>query len=116
EVAAIELLKRENEPEPLPLKRINLVGPEVLTANRIADIWTETLGQTIKPVGDPQGLEQMFRQFGPSWTAYDMRKMAERFQSDGMLAEPGDVDHLESLLGRPLRPYRDLAAELATQF
>src|SRR5699024_1961229 len=51
EVAAIELLKRENEPEPLPLKRINLVGPEVLTANRIADIWTETFSQTIKPVG-----------------------------------------------------------------
>lgn len=116
EVAAIELLRREDSPEPLPLKRINLVGPDLLTAASIADIWSETLGQTITPVGDPQDLEQLFKQFGPSWTAYDMRKMAERFQSDGMLAEPGDVDHLESLLGRPLRSYRGFSHEVAKLF
>lgn len=115
EVAAIELLRREDAPKPLPLRWINLVGPDLLTAASIAKIWTDTLDQTVKPVGDPQGLEQMFKQFGPSWTAYDMRKMAERFQSDGMFAESGDVDHLESLLGRPLRSYRDFAQEIAVQ-
>ena len=115
EVAAIELLRRETAPDPLPLQRINLVGPDLLTAPRIANIWTAALGKTITPVGDPQGLEQMFRKFGPSWTAYDMRKMAERFQTDGMLPEAGDVERLENLLRRPLRSYRAFAEDVAAQ-
>lgn len=113
EVAALELLRREQSAQPLPLERINLVGPELLTAANIAQTWSEAFGQTITPVGDPQSLEHMFRQFGPSWAAYDMRKMAERFQSDGMLAEGGDVQRLENLLGRPLRSYREFAQDVA---
>jgi hypothetical protein len=46
----------------------------------------------------------------PSWMAYDMRLMAERFISDGMVPEAGDVDRLTRLLARPLRSYRDFAA------
>ena len=46
----------------------------------------------------------------PSWMAYDMRQMAGRFQSDGMIPEAGDVERLTELLGRPLRSYRDFAA------
>jgi hypothetical protein len=43
-----------------------------------------------------------------------MRLMAERFLTDGMVPEAGDVERLTSLLGRPLRTYRALAAEIAT--
>jgi hypothetical protein len=45
--------------------------------------------------------------------AFDMRLMAERFVSDGMLPDRGDVERLQALLGRPLRSYRDLAMEIA---
>ena len=45
--------------------------------------------------------------------AYDMRQMAERFQSDGMIPETGDVDRMTALLGRPLRTYRDHIAQIA---
>jgi len=38
--------------------------------------------------------------------------MAERFQSDGMIPEAGDVDRLTALLGRPLRTYRDHVAQI----
>lgn len=38
--------------------------------------------------------------------AYEMRLMAERYVSDGMLPEPGDVESLEKILSRPLRSYR----------
>ncbi len=41
-----------------------------------------------------------------------MRLMADRFLSDGMIPEPGDVDRLTKLLGRPLRSYRDFASEI----
>lgn len=44
--------------------------------------------------------------------AFDMRLMAERFLTDGMLPDAGDVDRLTSMLGRPLRSYRDYVAQI----
>ena len=61
----------------------------------------------------PQAFEQNLKQFMPRWMAYDMRLMGERFLTDGMLPEGGDVERLTTLLGRPLRSYRDFAAEIA---
>jgi hypothetical protein len=46
--------------------------------------------------------------------AYDMRLMSERFLSDGMVPNTGDVEALTALLGRPLRSYRDFATEIAS--
>jgi uncharacterized protein YbjT (DUF2867 family) len=114
EVAAIELIRRERSPVPLPLTRINLVGPDILTGADAAAIWSEVLGRPIAfPGNDTAGFEQNLRQFMPSWMAYDMRQMAERFQTDGMTHEAGDVDRLTKLLGRPLRSYRDYVAQIA---
>ena len=42
-----------------------------------------------------------------------MRLMSERFLSDGMIPEAGDVKRLTTLLGRPLRSYHDFASEIA---
>ena len=53
------------------------------------------------------------RHFMPGWMAYDMRLMAERFLTDGMVPEAGDVERLTTLLGRPLRSYRDFAKGVA---
>ena len=114
EIAAIELLRREQAAEPLALTRINLVGPDTLTGVQVAATWSEVLGRAINYGGDDTaGFEQNLRQFMPSWMAYDMRLMAERFLTEGMTSEPGDVEHLTALLGRPLRSYRDFAAQIA---
>ncbi|CAH0342975.1 NmrA/HSCARG family protein [Rhizobium sp. CECT 9324] len=114
EIAALELLRREQSEQPLPLNRINLVGPETLTGPEIAAIWTDVLGRPIHYGGsDTQAFEQNLRQFMPAWMAYDMRLMGERFLTDGMLPEGGDVKRLETLLGRPLRSYRSFASETA---
>ncbi|WP_433931543.1 SDR family oxidoreductase [Sorangium cellulosum] len=115
EIAAIELIRRERAAAPLPLDRINLVGPDTLTGADVAAIWTEVLGRPIAyPGDDTAGFEQNLRQFMPSWMAFDMRLMSERFLTEGMLPEAGDVVRLTTLLGRPLRSYRDFAAEIAT--
>jgi hypothetical protein len=53
------------------------------------------------------------RRFSPAWMAFDMRLMAERFQSDGMIPAVGEVERLTAMLGRPLRSYRDFAAGIA---
>ncbi|RWY84590.1 NAD-dependent epimerase/dehydratase family protein [Rhizobium leguminosarum] len=112
EIAALELLRRQQAAEPLALERINLVGPETLTGTDIAAIWSDVLARPIHYGGDnTEGFEQNLKQFMPAWMAYDMRLMGERFLTDGMLPEAGDVERLTKLLGRPLRSYSAFAAE-----
>ena len=114
EVAAIELIRRERSSVPLPGDRIDVVGPDSLTGPAIAAIWTDVLGRPVAYGGDDTvAFENAMLAYSPSWMAYDMRLMAERFQSDGMKAEPGDEARLIAMLGRPLRSYRDFATEVA---
>jgi uncharacterized protein YbjT (DUF2867 family) len=114
EIAAIELMKREQSPAPLPLDRIDVVGPDLLTGPAIAGIWSEALGREIAYGGDDTAaFERTMAAFAPAWMAYDMRKMAEGFQRHGMKPAAGDADRLVAMLGRPLRSYRDFAIEIA---
>jgi uncharacterized protein YbjT (DUF2867 family) len=114
EIAAIELLSRDRAADGSALTRINLVGPDTLTGTDVAGIWSNALGRAIAYGGDDTvGFEQNLRQFMPAWMAYDMRQMAEGFLTEGMVPEQGDVERLTRLLGRPLRSYRDFAAETA---
>ena len=114
EIAAIELIHRNRATRPLPRTRHNLVGPDTLTGNDIAAIWSDVLARTIAYGGhDTAAFEANLRNFMPGWMAYDMRLMSERFLSDGMLPEAGDVAHLTAMLGRPLRSYRAFAGEVA---
>jgi uncharacterized protein YbjT (DUF2867 family) len=114
EIAAIELVRREEARVPLPLERINVVGPDTLTGPDIAAIWSEALGRTIHYGGnDTAAFEQNLRNYAPSWMALDMRLMADRFLADGMVPEAGDVERLTDMLDRPLRSYRDFAGEVA---
>jgi uncharacterized protein YbjT (DUF2867 family) len=114
EVAAIELIRRAQAPGKLPLETINLVGPDTLTGADVAGIWSEILGRAVVYGGDdPTGFEQNLATFMPKWMAYELRLMAERFVSDGMIPEAGDVERLTKILGRPLHSYRSFAADVA---
>lgn len=113
EVAALELIRRDQAPGRLPSETLNLVGPDSLTGDGAAAIWSELLGRPIHYAGDdPQGFEQNMATFMPAWMAYEMRLMAERYVSDGMLPQPGDRERLVQMLGRPLHGYRDFARSL----
>jgi uncharacterized protein YbjT (DUF2867 family) len=114
EIAALELIRREQAAGPLPLDRINLVGPDTLTGSDVAAIWSNVLARPVAYGGDDTGgFEQNLRTFMPNWMAFDMRLMSERFLATGMIPEPGDVERLTALLGRPLRSYRGFASEIA---
>ena len=115
EVAAIELLRRDAASDKLPIETINVVGPETLTGQDIAAIWSEVLGRSVAYGGDdPSGFEQTAAKFMPRWMAYEMRIMAERYVSDGMIPRDGDRERLTTLLGRPLHGYRETAVRLAS--
>ncbi|OWK28018.1 SDR family oxidoreductase [Sphingomonas mucosissima] len=114
EVAAIELVRRERAPDKLPLETINLVGPDTLTGESVAAIWSEVLGRPIVYGGDdPSGFEHNMASVLPRWTAYEMRLMAERYVSDGMIPDDGDRERLTAMLGRPLHGYCETAVALS---
>ncbi|AJR23416.1 NmrA family NAD(P)-binding protein [Sphingobium fuliginis] len=114
EVAAIELIRRDQAPDAMPVETINLVGPDTLTGSDVAAIWSDILGRPVAYGGDdPSGFELNMANFMPKWTAYEMRLMAERYVSDGMIPEAGDVERLTGILGRPLYSYRDFASQIA---
>ena len=114
EIAAIELIRRDRAPGKLPLETINLVGPDTLTGEGVAGIWSDVLGRPIVYGGDdPSGFEQNMATFMPRWTAYEMRLMAERYVSHGMIPDDGDRERLTAMLGRPLHSYRETAVALS---
>lgn len=114
EVAAIELIRREQAAGKLPLETINLVGPDTLTGTQAAAVWANVLGRSVVYGGDnPDAFEANMAGFMPTWMAYEMRLMAERFVSEGMIPQEGDRERLVTLLGRPLRSYREFAVMLA---
>ena len=113
EVAAIELIRRERAPGKLPIETINLVGPDTLTGSDVAKIWSDILKRPVAYGGDdPTGFEQNLAGFLPKWMAYEMRLMAERYVSDGMIPEDGDVARLTKILGRAPHSYRSFATQI----
>ncbi len=115
EVAASELLRRDRRAaKKLPSETINLVGPETLTGLEVAAIWSDVLDRPVVYGGDdPSGFEQNLASIMPKWMAYEMRLMAERYVSHGMVPNAGDVERLTQILGRPLHSYREFASQLA---
>jgi uncharacterized protein YbjT (DUF2867 family) len=115
--AAAELLRRERAEGPLPPETYELVGPDSLTGEAIAAIWSEVLDRPIRYGGDDLvTMEQRLKAMLPGWHALDLRLMFQRYQSDGAVATEADIARLTALLGRPPRSYRDFAKDAAAQW
>lgn len=112
EAAALALLQ-QNGFSNLPAGEvIELSGPDALTGDSAASIWTEVLGRKVTYGGhDLRAVEKQFRAKTPPQMAYDVALMFRGFVRDGMLASAGAVERLVQLLGRPLRTYRAFAEE-----
>lgn len=114
DAAVIELVRRERAAGPLPRKVVELSGPEALTGPQIARIWSEVLGREVRyGGGDLDAFEKQMRTVAPAWKAYDMRAMFRRYQQDGAVASPGQLNELTELLGRAPRSYREFALATA---
>lgn len=114
EIAAASLLVREKADAPLPRDTIELVGPDALTGEDMAKIWSGLLGREISYGGDDlAAFEKQAAAFVPGWLARDLRLMFARFHEHGMAATPQAVARMTELLGQSPRSYRDFAAETA---
>lgn len=117
EAAAIELVRREQAGASLGRETYALVGPDGLTGEGIAAIWSAALGRSIRYGGDDLGvMEQRMKTMLPAWHALDLRLMFARYQTDGAVATAGDIAHLTKLLGRAPRSYAAFAKDAATQW
>jgi len=115
--AAVELLRRERAPSPLPHNVYDLVGPDSLSGEAVAAIWSEALGRPVRYGGDDLvAMEQRMKAMLPGWHALDLRLMFQRYQSDGAAADPAAIERLTTLLGRAPRSYRDFARDAAAQW
>jgi uncharacterized protein YbjT (DUF2867 family) len=112
EIAALELVKRDQANEPLPTETIEVVGPEALTGDGLARLWSEVLGRPIRYAGDVAAFEKSALRGLPADMAYDMTLMLRHFNERGFLGAPGAAERLASRLGRKLRTYRAFAEEL----
>ena len=112
DIAVAELLRRDRAPAPLPRVTLELVGPERLTGESVAKVWSAALGRDVTYGGDDvAAFETQMASLGPSWLAYDMRLMMAGIQKFGMHGADGAVDRLQAMLGRPLRKYTDFVKE-----
>ncbi len=117
EVAAHELLRRDQAPAPLPRCVIEVVGPDTLTGESIAAIWSDVLRREVRYGGDNlDAFEQQMSQRAPSWQARDMKIMLRAFHRSGMVPQAGTRAILEGHLGHPLRSYRDFAQDAAARW
>ncbi|HUH31451.1 MAG TPA: NmrA/HSCARG family protein [Rhodanobacter sp.] len=114
EVAVTALLRRARAQTPLPREVIEIAGPDVLTGEALATIWSGVLGKPVTYGGnDLDAWESVMAGAMPPWATYDLRLMLARFHVDGMLGKAHAVDILAGLLGHPPRNYRDFAEESA---
>ena len=117
EAAAIELVRRERSAARLGREIYTLAGPDGLTGEAIAAIWSEALGRTIRYGGDDlAAMEQRLKTVMPAWHALDMRLMVGRYQTDGAVTTANDIARLTALLGHTPRTYRDFAKDASAQW
>lgn len=109
EAAAIALTERGHEG-----KSYDVVGPEVLTGPSSAEAWSRALGRKVAYVGDDlDAWERQMLAFLPPWMAFELRRMYEHFQANGLVPNAEAVPRLTQLLRHPPRRYEDFARETA---
>lgn len=111
-VAVLELLRRDKASERQPNARINIVGPDNLTGDKCAAIWSEVLDRKIAYAGDDISA-YLANVPPPNWFKFDIYTMLSRFQSDGLQSSASDIAIMREILGRQPHSYRAFAANTA---
>lgn len=93
---------------------LNLVGPDVLTGEETAKIWSGVLDKSVSYGGDDlDSWEEQMLQYMPDWMVYDFRHMYEYFQEHGLKATEEDLDTLTGLLGHEPISFKVFAKQTA---
>ena len=89
-----------------------LVGPEALTGEECAEIWSRRLGREVQYVGDDlDNWEKQAELLMPPWLAHDLRIMYQHFHQTGLIATAEEQAACRRILGRPPRRFEDFVAD-----
>ncbi|MDE2719056.1 NmrA family NAD(P)-binding protein [Candidatus Palauibacter polyketidifaciens] len=92
--------------------RYPVVGPQLLTSEHVARIWSEHLGREIEYVGDDlDAWEARASRSLPEWLVRDLRVMSEHFLAEGLLATEEDFATMSHVLGHAPRVFEDFVRE-----
>jgi len=94
-----------------------VVGPDALTGQRVAEIWSRSLGRDVSYAGDDlDAWEDGARALMPDWLVEDLRIMYAHFIERGLLASEDDLARCHRILGREPRSFDSFAGELAPKW
>ncbi len=92
-------------------------GPDPLTGNDIARIYSRNIGRAVRYIGDDlDAWVQMVRNIMPDWRVRDLRIMYKFFQDHGTAAGKADLEKQLKLLGHAPRSFDDFAKEVANEW
>jgi uncharacterized protein YbjT (DUF2867 family) len=98
-------------------KTYEIHGPDTLTGEGIAGIYSKQLGREIRYSGDDlNAWAEKSKGMMPDFIIADMRIMYEFFQKNGMIPTKDDLNNIEKLLGRKSRSFEDFVKEITAEW
>jgi uncharacterized protein YbjT (DUF2867 family) len=98
-------------------KTYEIHGPDTLTGEGIARIYSKQLGREIRYSGDDlNAWAEKSKGMMPDFIIADMRIMYEFFQKNGMIPTKDDLNNIEKLLGRKSRSFEDFVKEITAEW
>jgi uncharacterized protein YbjT (DUF2867 family) len=94
-------------------KEYPLHGPDVLTGESVAKIFSKHLGREVRYGGnDLEAWAKQAQHMMPEWMVRDLRIMYDYFQKHGLIATPEDFAEQYKVLGHAPRRFDDFVAEI----
>jgi len=88
-------------------------GPDTLTGEAIARIYTKHLGREIRYSGDDlNAWAEKAKTMMPEFLVPEMRIMYEFFQANGMIAPKDELEKMQKLLGKKPRSFDEFVKEI----
>jgi uncharacterized protein YbjT (DUF2867 family) len=92
-------------------------GPDILTGEGIAGIYTRHLGREVRYSGDDlNAWGEKVKNMMPEFMIPEMRIMYEFFQEKGMIASKDELEKMQKLLGRKPRTFDDFVTETTKEW
>lgn len=92
-------------------------GPDTLTGEGIAGIYTKHLGREVRYSGnDLDTWGEKVKNMMPEFMIPEMRIMYEFFQANGMIATKNELEKMQKLLGHKPRTFDDFVKEITVEW
>jgi hypothetical protein len=92
-------------------------GPDILSGEEIARIYTKHLGREIRYSGnDLDAWGEKVKNMIPEYMILEMRIMYQFFQDNGMIATKDELEKMQKLLGKKPRIFDEFVKEITVEW